>query len=190
MQTISENQLLEILLNQKNRSNKTISLKTKTIPECLKKSRLNKQTLRERFGTDKIFKESSLTVQINTIYENSVNNRLEKDGQETDFKSSGMNYGNFIMDSRCVIEDSGKYYLRTYQTNSKLGKNSRFLKDDGSEIVGEELQQLKDEFLKEKPEFISSQNLSYEDSCKPTNYKFASLNEITIDGEHFVIERN
>ena len=190
MQTISENQLLEILLNQKNRSNKTISLKTKTFPKCLKKSRLNKQTLKERFGTEKILKESSLTVQINTIYENSVNNRLEKDGQEKDFKSSGMNYGNFVMDSRCVIEDSGKYYLRTYQTNSKLGKNSRFLKDDGTEIVDEQLQQLKDEFLDEKPEFISSQNLSYEDSCKPTNYKFSSLNEITIDGEHFVIERN
>jgi len=186
MKVLSEEELIEVLKNQSKRS-KMISLKTRTDPKPLKKSRVTLQSLKERFNTETIVKESELTVQINIDYETSVNNRLEKAGEEREFVSSGMNYGNFVDGSRCLIEDKGKVYLRTYQTNSKLGKSSRYFKDDGTEFTEDEVEELQKEFLKIKPEEIQSQGLSYEQSTKPTNYSLKSIREICMDGERYIL---
>ena len=108
MKVLSEEELIEVLKNQSKRS-KMISLKTRTDPKPLKKSRITLQSLKERFNTESIVKESELTVQINIDYETSVNNRLEKAGEEREFVSSGMNYGSFVDDSRCLIEDRERF---------------------------------------------------------------------------------
>jgi hypothetical protein len=191
MKVISEEDLVEVLKNQKNRSAKLISLKARTDARPNKKSRtLPKKTLMEMFGTNSVVKESELSVQINVIYENSVNNRLEKAGEERSFESTGMNYGRFLDGSKCLIEHDGKMKLRVYQTNSTIGKSSRYFKENGAEFTPEEVEVLKEEFLSIKPEEIKSQGLSYQDSCKPTNYNLSNIREISLDGEKYILERN
>jgi hypothetical protein len=189
MKVLSESEMIEIFKNQANRSAKLIHLKSRTMPKVKKTSRITKQTLMERFGTNSVVKESELPVQINVIYENSVNNRLEKAGEDRDFKSAGLNSGKFVDGSRCLIEDSGEMKLRVYQTNSVLGKSSKYFKDNGEEFTEEEIEQLKEEFLTIKPEEIKSQGLSYEESSKPTNYNFSSIREIVMDGERYILEK-
>ena len=190
MKVLNESEMIEVFKNQTNRSAKMIYLKSRTMPKVKKTSRITKQTLMERFGTNSVVKESVLPVQINVIYENSVNNRLEKAGEEREFKSAGLNSGKFVEGSRCLIEDSGEMKLRVYQTNSILGKSSKYLKDNGEEFSEEEAEQLKEEFLTIKPEEIKSQDLSYKDSCKPTNYNFSSIREIVMDDEQYILDRS
>lgn len=190
MKVLNESEMIEIFKNQANRSAQLIHLKSRTIPKIKKTSRVTKQTLMERFGTNSVVKESELPVQINVIYENSVNNRLEKAGEERDFKSTGMNSGKFVEGSRCLIDDSGEMKLRVYQTNSILGKSSKYFKDNGEEFTEEEVKHLKEEFLTIKPEEIKSQGLSYEESSKPTNYNFSNIREIVMDGERYILEKN
>lgn len=190
MKVLNESEMIEVFKNQAKRSAKMISLKTRTDPKPLKSSRITKQSLMERFGTSSVVKESELTVQINVNYENSVNNRLEKVGEERSFESAGLNYGKFVDDSKCLLEHNGKMQLRVYQTNSVLGKSAKYFKDNGEEFTEEEVEQLKVEFLKIKPEEIKSQGLSYEESSKPTNYNFSSIREIVMDGEQYILEKN
>ncbi len=189
MKVLTDLELVELLKNQKNKSCKMIGLKTRTDPKPLKKSKISGKSLVEMFNTNSITKESELTVQINVDYENSVNNRLEKSGEERNFKSSGMNYGKFVEGSRCLIEHEDSYKVRVYQTNSILGKSARYFKDDGTELNEAEVEILKNEFLKIKPEEIKSQGLSYEESSKPTNYNLSSIKEICMDGERYILER-
>lgn len=189
MKVLNESEMIEVFKNQANRSAQLIHLKSRTMPKVKKTSRITKQTLMERFGTNSVVKESELPVQINVIYENSVNNRLEKVGEEREFKSAGLNSGKFVEGSRTLIEDSGEMKLRVYQTNSVLGKSSKYFKDNGEEFTEEEVKQLKEEFLPIKSEEIKSQGLSYKDSCKPTNYDFCNIREIVMDGERYILEK-
>ena len=188
MKNVSEEDFINIL-NESSKRCKMISIKTRTDPKPLKKSRVTKIPFNEVFKTNSVIKESELTVQINVEYENSVNNRLEKSGEERDFVSSGMNYGKFVDGSKCLIEHDGKIYLRTYQTNSKLGKVSKYFKEDGTEFTEKEEEILKNEFLKIVPEFIESQNLSYEESTKPTNYLLKNIKEICMDSERYILRK-
>ena len=189
MKVLTEKDLLEYFQNQSNKANKTISLKTRSKLKTNKYSRNTDKTIFETFGTESITKESENVVQINTIYENSVNNRLEKAGEETDFKDKEPTWGKFVEGSRCLREHKGKFYLRAYQTNSRLGKESRYLKENGEELSEKDVKILKEEFLAIKPEVIKSQGLSYQESCKPTDYAFESLLEIVMDGDEIVVER-
>lgn len=187
MNIITEQDLFQIFLNQNKKSAKFISLKTRKTEETKKKSRTTMKTLLETFGTDSITKESELTVQLNANYENSVNNRLEKAGEERDFVAEKLPYGEYVEGSKCLIKHDGKIYVRVYQTNSKLGKTARYFKSNGEELSKEHVEILQRDFLKVRPEFIESQGLSYEESSKPTNYKLENIKGIKIDGEEYSI---
>jgi hypothetical protein len=186
MKIITEEDLLQLFL-KKNKKSAMIFLKTNAVQKTKKTSRTTSQTLQEVFGTEKIIKVSEIPVQINAIYENAVNNRLEKTGEEKDFESGLLRYGKYVEDSRCLIVDGEKKYLRVYQTNSKLGKESAYFKENGEEISGKLLETLKKDFLDIKPEFVKSQGLSYEDSCKPTNYLLGNIRGVTMDEETFEV---
>lgn len=186
MQLVTEQEMIKIFLN-KNKSSKFISLKTRNVEPTVDKSRTTSRTLNETYSTDSVVKESVNNVQINVIYQNAVNSRLEKDGQDPSFVYDILPYGSYVDDSRCLIEHKGEYYLRVYQTNLKAGKSSKFFKMNGEEFSEEQVEVLKRDFFKKKNEFISSQGLSYEDSCKPTNYKFKNIKEIVMDGETYKI---
>ncbi len=187
MKIITKNTLFNIFLAETGNRAKFVNIETLTICKPNKFSRLSSKTFEEVFKTTKIYKRSSLPVQINVSYTNSVNARREKDGQEENFVSSGLPYGSFVADSKILIEHKGERYVRVFQTNSVLGKNVIYEKANGEHLTEEEVKILKEEFLREKPEMVGSQNLSYEDSSKPTNYKLDNIIGLKIDGNEYKV---
>ena len=186
MLLVTEAEMIEIF-KKSSKSSKFISLKTRNVEPIIDKSRSNKRTLKEMYATDKVVKESVNNVQMNVIYQNAVNTRLEKAGEDPSFVYDILPYGSYVDDSRCLIEHNGEHYLRVYQTNLKSGKSSRYFKENGTEFSEEQIEILKRDFFKKKHEYIPSQGLSYEDSCKPTNYKFSNIKEVVMDGETYKI---
>jgi hypothetical protein len=182
---ITVDDLKILLLNQVGSSAKFISIETLTEPKTLKKSRENSASLEECFKTNKIFKRSKLTVQINASYDNSVNNRREKAGVEEEFESGKLPYGHFVGESKILIEHNGEYYARVFQTNNLNGKTAVYEKTNGQHLSETEVEYLKNNFLSEKPEFVKSQGLSYEESSKPTNYKLSGIKSVVMDGKEY-----
>lgn len=190
MKTISHNDLKNLFLSQIGQRGKMISISTLTDPKPNKFTRSEpKMSLSEVFHTSKIFKRSKLNVQINISYENAVNARLEKADKEADFLSDKLSYGSYVGESKIVIEHNGEFYIRVYQINNNLGKNVVFEKMNGQHLTDSEVDLLKKEFLKEKPSFVKSQDLSAEEAAKPNNYKLTSICEVSIDGETYRVVR-
>lgn len=187
MKVVTTEEMVNIFLNQSRKNCKTIGLRTRKIADTNKTSRTTDKTLLEEFGTTKIIQESKNVAQVNVDYENSVNNRLEKAGKERDFVSKPRTWGQYMNDSNSIVLHKGKHYLHVFQTNSKLGKDTKYFREDGSELNEKEVENLKENFLKIKPEEIKSQSLSYEESSKPTDYNFENIVEITMDGEDYSV---
>jgi len=197
METINRADLFALFLAERGKSATTIGIHATTeySPEkknCTVKSRVDpEKKFVATFGTTKILKMSELTVQINHIYENSVNNRHEKDGQERDFKTKELAYGEYIEGSRILIkyEKEGEtiYYARVYQTNSSLGKSATYFKASGQVLTADETKLFTEEFMKQKPEFVKSQGLSYEDAAKPTNYNLENIHQLNMYGKQYRI---
>jgi len=122
MNLITEKDLFQIFLNQNKKSAKFISMRTRKTEETNKKSRTTKLSLQETFGTDYITKESELTVQLNANYENAVNNRLEKSGEERTFESEKLPYGEYVQDSKCLITHHGKNLCKSLSNELYLRK--------------------------------------------------------------------
>lgn len=197
METITRADLFAMFLAESGKSAKMIGIHTTTdySPEkknCTVKSRVNSEMkFATTFGTNRIMKCSELTVQINAVYENAVNNRLEKDGQEAEFKTKELAYGEYIEGSRILIkhEKDGQtiYYARVYQTNSVLGKSAKYFKASGQPLTDKETKLFTEEFMKLKPEFVKSQGLNYEEAAKPTNYNLDSITQLNINGKQYRI---
>lgn len=188
MKVVNEQEMVNIFLNQFKKNCKTIGLKSrKVVTEINKKSRSTAKTLLEEFGTTKIIQESKNTVLVNVDYENSVNNRLEKAGEERNFVSKPRVWGQYLNDSNSIVIHNGKCYLHVFQTNSKLGKETKYFREDGTELSEKEVENLRENFLRIKPEEIKSQGLTYEESSKPTDYSFDSITEITMDEEKYSV---
>jgi hypothetical protein len=195
MEQITRNDLFALLLAESGKSATTVGIHTVTTLEPNKgstvKSRVTSVPFIDQFGTACILKWKEQTVQINVIYENSVNNKKEKDGQERDFKSKGMNYGEFIPGSRILIQkgekEDTKYYVRVYLTNSNLGEKIKYTKANGKELTPKELKIFKSEFESVKAEKVKSQGLDYEDASKPVNYSINSIRQINMYGKSYQI---
>jgi hypothetical protein len=188
MKTITKNDLVNLMLSQIGQRAKMINIVTRTEQKTNKFTRSEpKLSLEEVFKTNKIFKRSKLNVQINADYENAVNARLEKAGEEANFTAQKLSYGSYVGDSKIVIQHKDEHYLRVYQINSVLGKTVVYEKANGQHLSEDEVSKLKKEFLSEKPEEVKSQGLSYEQAAKPNNYKVSSIIEVTIDGELYFI---
>lgn len=188
MKVLTEKELVEIFLNKSKKSNETISIKSRTNLKLKKKARSDSKSLLEKFNTNSIYKITENVVQINTIYDNSVNNRREKEDLERDFESEKLPYGEYVGDSRIVFQYNEKYYLRTYQTNSRLGKESKYYRENGTQLSDVEVKILKEDFMSELPETIESQGLSYEKSCKPTNYLASGILELCMNDEEYEVK--
>lgn len=197
MEIINRSDLFALLLAESGKAATTIGIHTITeySPEkknCTVKARDDhEKKFTTTFGTNKILKISELTVQINVKYENSVNNRKDKDGQETNFVAKELAYGEYVEGSRILIkhEKDGEtiYYARVYQTNSKLGKSAKFAKASGQMLTADETELFETQFMKLKPEFVASQGLNYEEAAKPTNYNLDNIHQINMHGKQYKV---
>lgn len=188
MKLLTHDDFVNLFKNQKNKRCQNVKLKTRKTLTTNKTGRYSGKSLLEEFNSNKIIQEASSTVQINVNYENAVNNRLEKNGEERDFKAQKRSWGTYVEGTNdCVVTHKDELYLHCFQTNSLLGKSCKYFREDGSELTEKEIETLKTEFLKEKREYINSQDLSYQDSAKPTDYSINHITEMTIDGEKYKV---
>lgn len=195
METITKKDLFALLLAESGKSAKMIGLHTTTniIPNkgSTVKSRVTSIPFIEQFGSSLILKWSEQTVQINTIYENSVNNRREKEGLEADFKAKELPFGEYVEGSRILIkhEKDGEtvYYVRVYLTNSNLGTKVKFTNAQGKELSDKLVKIFKEEFMSIKKETVKSQGLDYKEASKPVTYSFDSIKQINMNGSEYRI---
>lgn len=80
----------------------------------------SEEKIPQKFGLGHITKVCRGSVQLNYTYENAVNNRIEKDGKEANFKAESLPWGTWFIPN-VLIEHKGEYYLRYY-----AHKQSRF----------------------------------------------------------------
>lgn len=194
MKTINRQDLFALLLAESGKAQTIVGIQavTNIIPGksgTTTKNRTSKIPFMDEWMCSMLLKYSTKTVQINVNYEDAVNGRKEKQEQEADFKSQGMKYGAFVEGSRILIHDeaNGKYYIRVYETNSKLGKKNEYKTPQGKVLTKDEAKNLKENYLPVKKEEVKSQGLDYTDAVKPVNYAFDSIMQININGEQYKI---
>ena len=148
METINRKDFFAILLSLSGKRADFMNIKTITTHAprngSTVKSRINSaDKFEDVFNTSCIIKWTEMNVQYNTIYENAVNNRREKEGLERNFKSQGMKYGEFIEGSRILLKkgdgEDAKYYVRVYVIKSKLGKSVKYTKANGTPLTENEV---------------------------------------------------
>jgi hypothetical protein len=194
MKTINRKDLFALLLAENGKSQTTVGLQTITniIPgksSVTTKNRTTKIPFVDEWKCSILLKYATKTVQININYEDAVNGRKEKHGQEADFKSQGLSYGAFVEGSRVLIhdEEKGKYYVRVYETNTVLGKKNEYKTPQGKVLTKDQVKNLKENYLPKKKEEVKSQDLDYKDAVKPVNYLFDSIVQINMNDEQYKI---
>ena len=73
---------------------------------------------------NKVTRITKLGVQLNFSYENAINNRLAKAGEEANFESDDLKWGEWLNGyTNKVITYKGKLYLRFYQMKNNKGQH-------------------------------------------------------------------
>lgn len=108
MNTLSQNGLFELL----------VSLNGATIVNVTTISavRMNKRGNPFVENGNEVTKQTTRTCQFGYSYENAVNNRLEKQGDERTFKSESLSWGEWEIPNK-IIAHKGKRYGRFYSLN-------------------------------------------------------------------------
>lgn len=120
-------------------------------------------------------------------YENAVNNRLDREGCESDFKAEPLSWGAWVkgMENK-VIEHKDMLYLRTYCVRN--AKPHTFYYLDGHRASAEEYAEFS-QWL--KPSSTSAKQseagLAEEFQVKPRNYKFSSLVAVTLEHTRIIL---
>ena len=99
----------------------------------------------------KVTKIVKTECQLNYSYENAVNNRLEKIGEERNFKAQSLPYGEWIKGyENKLIEHKNEIYLRYYNVPNKKADETIWLVDD--RLATDEEKALIFSYLKAKKE--------------------------------------
>jgi hypothetical protein len=128
---------------------------------------------------DRATKRIVSNVFIGFIYANSVNNALKKEGKEADFVPSERKWGVRIPGT-CLVAHKDKKYLECRFLNAV--KPEYFL--DGQPTTKETFSA----FMPEKSSNAEHQGLSEENEVILRDYKLASIAEIKVMGEHYIVK--
>ena len=127
----------------------------------------------------RVTKKIVSNVFIGFIYGNSVNNALAKEDKAKDFTPAERKWGKKI-EGTCLVEHKGSWYLEC-----------RFLRATKPELFLDGQPTTKDSFnafLPKSNSNASHQGLSEENEIILRDYKLASIAEIKVGGEHYVIK--
>lgn len=129
----------------------------------------------------RVQKVSFAQMQFNYGYESAVNNRLEREGCEPEFKALRLKWGHWVDGMlNKVIEHKGNRYLRAYRVKGAEPRAIYLL--DGHLASAEEFAQFAP-YLKPDTESArqTEAGLDKEDQVEPRAYKFSSLIALTIN---------
>ena len=121
--------------------------------------------------------------QINFSYENAVNNRLEKQGNERNFVSQSLPWGNWVVgQENKLIEHKDTLYLRYYDVNNADIQSLWFV--NGRIANAEEFKKIM-EYLQSKKKSISTQeNVGLvENQVKPKVVKVENILRLAVNGQ-------
>jgi hypothetical protein len=194
MSQINQQNLINIFKNIDIVGHRFIFIELETSPSLNKKNRVTGLNLMESLQTNQIIKMSEGVFSIGLIYENAVNNNLERAEYETNFETSELPWGHFVEDSKIIIkhqsknDTSEKYYIRLYQYKNKPVRKSKFYKivdDVRIELTEEELLVLKG-FLPVEKQDTKLEDGSF-DTVKPivNTVKIESIVRVKFDSEEY-----
>lgn len=143
--------------------------------KALKKNRETKEPTPELYaqGVDVLY---SSTVSLGNEYEQAVNNRLKKEGKESDFEAQG-SYA--IPDADNLIlykhKEKDQYYLRVYPNlcHSFHTVVKYYLASNGQELTKEEYKRIEDLYLEKRSD--SNKNQGLDDDILVRNYKIENV---------------
>lgn len=173
--------LESILLNPDIRKGQFIRLDSKTEARATKKSRVTSESFESLFGTSKIFKINSRTVQIGVSYESAVNGRREKEGMESNFVSAGT-YGD-VENNTIVRKSDGSWNMRVYHVKHN-DDNVIWVREDGTELDDILVTRLKAEYL---PIPKTSDKQGLDNQVMPLDFKPSSIIGFRMDGEDYLM---
>lgn len=128
--------------------------------------------------TGAITKRTISQVLLNFDYPKEVNRERAKEGKEFDFEAKNRQWGAHLGNSP-LITNNGQLYLNC---RFKSVESSEFLNND--QPIDKAMIQ---EWLQESKSSSSAQGLNPENEVIVRTYKLASLREIEVNGEHYVV---
>ena len=155
-----------------------------TDPDMYKKSQVD-NTPNPFIG--RVKKVTITPMQFNYSYENAVNNRLDREGCEADFKAEPLSWGAWVKGlENKVIEHKDMLYLRTYCVRNARPRTFYII--DGHLASTEEYKEFSQFF---KPSSTSAKQseagLEEEKQVKPRNYKYSSLVAVTLNHTRIIL---
>lgn len=128
-------------------------------------------------------------VQLNYNYENAVNNRLGKQGDERSFNAEPLKWGEWEIANK-VITHKGERYLRYYSFN---GTNKSIVQYyvDGRKATEEETAIIKEYVAtSKKPSATQSAEGLIENQVKPRVVKFSNILSLNVNGNTYTKEQS
>lgn len=125
----------------------------------------------------RVKKVQTMNAVINFEYENVVNNRLDKEEKEKDFKVAD-NWGSRTEESKAVIEHKGVKYLQVMPTNPS---KPEYLLD------GNTIEKSVIEAYLYAPSTTSRQGLEKENQVVIRRFKFENIVKVNMLGEEFLV---
>lgn len=127
----------------------------------------------------------STNCQLNYSYENAVNNRLKKQGDEKNFVSQSLPWGQWLVPNK-IITHNGALYLRYYDVANAETKSLWFV--NGRPATAEEFAKIL-EYLREKKAKSESKTQTavglVENQVKPKVVKFENIIRIAVNGKEW-----
>ena len=174
MKTINHKELVEMLINAKGCN--FVGVTAETAVKMNKGGRAQSNTL---YG-EKVTKLVKMQMQLGLSYEHSMNLRLEKNGEEGDFKAGELPYGCQWIKYPFVYENpvSGQKYIRLYDYEGN--KKSKTYMVNGKVASEGEMDIIKEYEVKSKPKEGQLVRLY--------GYKIEGIKEFNYNGESYKVE--
>ena len=133
---ITREQFVNYVINNCTDKGRLVSVTICTMPKMNKGRGANKNPY---YG--KVFKISIASYRFNSDYEQTINNRLKKEGKEPNFVADAMSGRVWLAKNKIEIHENGTKYLRLYQNKNACRKSIYYI--DGEEATPTEVAEIK-----------------------------------------------
>lgn len=120
-------------------------------------------------------------------YENGVNNRLDAQGCEANFKAEPLAWGEWLIPNKVIIH-KGKLYGRFYRMANSIEENTYYV--NGEKATAEQVATIKAFMPKSNGSNRQSEAGLTEHQVEPMAIEFASIDEIRVNGETYKVSHN
>jgi hypothetical protein len=177
MQTITAEKIVELLKDLPPGDHRFAGIETEKTEELVKKNRETGEAVEGITVTSK----STYNPMIGLTYQNTVNNRREKEGKEKDFVSGSLPYGSWHGKGGTVIQHNGQFQIRLTLCAKNGVKKTWY-------INGEEVPYAKvDAIVKNRRRKSTNQSQGLEDPVIIVNVKVDNIKKFKWGGEVFEV---